>query len=124
MNSCCYQEESPKERETQELQLTSATAKDEINWNKRRHWISQGLIKQLHKQHYQLHITNQIDFISVRLLEKLLLRINRWLDTFVLFEITIKETSVSFCWALDPWHFDMNITLVALIVCSYKTHLA
>ncbi len=29
MNSCCYQEDSPKERETQEL--TSATAKDEIN---------------------------------------------------------------------------------------------
>ncbi len=31
MNSCCYQEESPKEKETQELQLTSATAEDEIN---------------------------------------------------------------------------------------------
>ncbi len=59
-------------RITEGKRNTRTTTEDEINWNKR-HQISQDLIKQLHKQH-------QIDFISVRLLEKLLLRINRGLD--------------------------------------------
>ncbi len=45
--------------------------------------IQSHLIKQLHKHLYQLHITNQIDFISVRLLEKLLLRIKRGLDALL-----------------------------------------
>lgn len=38
------------------------------------------MIKQL-KQHYQLHFTNKLDFISV--IQKLLLRIKRGLDVDV-----------------------------------------
>ncbi len=60
------------------------------------------MIKQLHKQLYQLHITNQIYFISVGRLEKLLLRINRGLDALLFCLKSPSETSVSFCWALDP----------------------
>ncbi len=56
--------------EKQELQLISATAIDELNWNTRHNSISQDLIKQLHKQHYQLH-TLKFDFISVICQQKL-----------------------------------------------------
>ncbi len=81
-------------RQTQELQLTSATALDEIN---RR-------FKQLNKQLYQLHnstnrftsfttqqtalpasrFTNHTAFLSVRCLQKILLRMNRGVDDDVL----------------------------------------
>ncbi len=49
-------------------------------------------------------IINQTDLISVRHLQKCLLRINRDLDGcfIVSFDVTIKVISVLFSWALDP----------------------
>jgi len=48
-------------------------------------------------------ITNQTDFISVRLLQKIVLKGGRGLDV-VLFscDVTMMVISVCFSWALDP----------------------
>ncbi len=71
-------------------------------------YLSRSDSKQLLNQHYQLHIANQTDAITVRCLQKCLLRINRDLgivDILLFFGTTMMEISVPF------YLFNINFTL-------------
>jgi len=83
------------EKETSRTRTTD-TVLDEINWREKKTlnlWRSQlRRIEQLQTALPALLITNQTDFIAVRLLQKILLRINRGLT--LSFEVTITSESL------------------------------
>ncbi len=89
-----------------------ATAFNEINWNK-----TAEDDKQLHKQHYQLHLLlTSLTCLTVWQFNRCLYFISN-----VLFDLTILVISVCFSYALDPWLFIVSFSLVLVIV--FVTHI-
>jgi len=73
-----------------------------VNSDNDEHLLFTRRIKQLHKRHYLLAslIAIQTNFISIRLLQKFLLKGGRGLNV-ILFSFTMMVISVCFSWALD-----------------------
>ncbi len=74
-------------------------------------------MKQLHKQHHQLLITNQLTSFC-HMCTKALIEI---LGVVLSFEVTILAISGCFSWALEPGPFKIIMFLVALISCFLNT---